>query len=209
MKRQIGLLGNGGQANEIESYLSDDIEIVFKAVSADYLDPSNPKVIDIKNPKDNVTLPVVAAVGPSGLRKKLVSDWPGKEYETIISKNAHVNKKTVIGYGTVISPGAVITTDVTLGKHVIVNINATISHNCDIGDFATISPGVHIAGNVKIGAGAFIGIGATISNGLNIAPGAVIGAGAVIIDDINEENSVVVGNPGKVIKKYQDWLNEI
>lgn len=206
---KIGLLGSGGQADEVESYLGGSDEVVFRAVSKDYLDGSNPKLIDIDQPGDNQAIEVVAALGAPGLRKKMVESWGGKKYATVISAAAHVDKGASIGDGSIIAPGAIITTNAKIGEHVIVNISATISHDAKIGNFVTISPGAHIAGRVTIGDGVFIGIGAVISNDVKIADGCVVGAGAVVLDDITEENSVVVGMPAKVIKQNDGWLSEI
>lgn len=206
---KIGLLGSGGQADEVESYLADIDEVVFRAVSKDYLDSSNPKLIDIDKPNDNQTLEVVAALGAPGLRKKMVDNWSGQKYAKVISELAYINKKAEIGDGSIIAPGAIITTNAKIGEHVIVNISATISHDAKIGNFVTISPGAHIAGRVTIGDGVFIGIGAVISNDVKIADGCVVGAGAVVLDDITAENSVVVGIPAKVVKQNSSWLSEI
>jgi sugar O-acyltransferase (sialic acid O-acetyltransferase NeuD family) len=210
MESTIGLLGNGSQADEVESFLVGQSKVAFRAVSGQYLDSESPAhLIDIAAPGDNLKTSIIAAVGAPAIRKKMVGLWRGNRYSTLISDAAIVNKRASIGPGTVIAPGAVVTTNVTIGEHVLINIGATISHDCHIGNFVTISPGVHIAGNVKIGDGTFIGIGAVISNHINIAPGTVIGAGAAILADVPIENSVVVGVPGKVIKRNEGWLNEL
>lgn len=206
---KIGLLGSGGQADEVESYLADGDEVVFRAVSKDYLDGSNPKLIDIDQPGDNQVLEVVAALGAPGLRKKMVESWSGQKYANVISETADVNKNAEIGDGSIIAPGAIITTNAKIGAHVIVNIGVTISHDAKIGDFVTISPGAHIAGRVTIGNGVFVGIGAVVSNDVKLADGVVIGAGAVVLDDVEQENSVAVGMPAKVIKQNDGWLSEI
>lgn len=207
MTKDIGLIGNGGQANEIESYLSESFRVVLRAVTKQYIDSVDPVLIDVEAVcKD---LPVIAAVGGPGLRKRLTQLWRQKDYLTLISEQASVAKDIVIGAGSVICPNATVTTGVIIGQHVIVNIGATISHDCTVGDYVTISPGVHIAGKVSIGDGVFIGIGAIISDRVSIASGSIIGAGAVLVDDISEKNSVAVGIPAKVIKKNDEWLYEL
>lgn len=206
---KIGLLGDGGQADEVESYLADGYEVVFRAVSKQYLDSSNPKMIDIDEPGDNQSLEVIAALGAPGLRQKMVNDWAGDKYATVVSTSAYVDKNAAIGKGAIIAPDAVITTNAKIGEHAVINIGATISHDANIGDFVTISPGAHIAGRVTIGNGVFVGIGAVVSNDVKVADGAVIGAGAVLLDDVTEENAVVVGIPAKVVKQNDGWLSEI
>lgn len=208
--KKIGLLGGGGQADEVEAYVQDSYKVVFRAVDSQYIDVANKLHIDISNPPENKKdIPVIAAVGPSAVRKRMVESWSGTNYATVRSKFAYIDTSAVIGSGTVIAPGAVITTNVEIGRHCIINISATISHNATLGDYVTVSPGANIAGNVKLGDGVFVGIGATISNGVKLANGVVVGAGAVVIDDVIQENQVVVGIPAKPIKRNKGWLNEI
>lgn len=206
--QEIGLLGDGGQADEAESYLKPDLSVSFRAVSQQYMDTHSK--INLEAPPDHLkSVRVIAAIGSPALRKEMVAKWPGENYYTLIADRAHVNSMAKIGVGTIIAPMAVIAPNVVIGKHVLVNIGATISHDTRLGDYVTISPGVHIAGKVEIGEGVFVGIGAAISNNVKIAAGSVIGAGAVVLDDIIDENSVVVGMPGKVIRKNDSWLREV
>jgi sugar O-acyltransferase (sialic acid O-acetyltransferase NeuD family) len=205
---KIGILGNGGQADEAESFAG--VEVDFRAVSPEYLDSSNPNLISILSPSDyQKTESVVAAIGAPSVRKKMVEEWPGEKYAIIQSEVSYVDKTATIGEGTIIAPRAVITTNTEIGRHAIINVAATISHNSKLGDFVTVGPGAHIAGNVTIGEGAFIGIGAIINNGLYIADGVVVGAGAVVVSDIVTPNSVVVGVPAREVRINEGWLSEV
>lgn len=207
---RIGIIGNGGQADEARSYIGDD-NILFNAVSKEYTEGySSSNTIDILSPSDfEKQVPVIAAIGAPGLRKEMIDNWSGAEFSIIKADQSYVDKSAIIGEGTIIAPGAIITTDVIIGAHSIINIATTISHGCNIGSFTTLSPGVHIGGNVNIGEGVFVGIGAIISNGLSIAPGSVIGAGAVVVKNIVKENSVVVGVPANVVRYNTGWIREI
>ncbi len=209
--KEIGIIGNGGQANEAESYLkSDETTVLFRALNKEYRDESDPSQIDIMNPVDYQKItPVVAAIGAPALRKKMVESWPGEKFVTIIADTSFIDRSTKVGEGSIIAPRAVITTDVEIGKHSIVNVASSISHNCRLGDYSTISPGAHIGGNVDIGDGAFIGIGVIISNNLKIASGVVVGAGAVVIEDLAQENGVYVGVPAKLVGQNESWLSEV
>lgn len=210
MNRSIGLLGNGSQANEIESYLPDEVRVSFRAVSAAYLNSSSgQELINIDDPGSFKSFDVIVAVGAPAIKKILIESWSGGTYRTLVSRDASLSKSVNLGNGVVIAAGAVVTTDVVIGDHVLINIGVTISHNCMIGAFSTISPGVHIAGNVEIGEGVFIGIGAVIRNDIKIASGVVIGAGTVVLENITTENSVVVGMPGKELRVNKGWINEI
>jgi sugar O-acyltransferase (sialic acid O-acetyltransferase NeuD family) len=207
---KIGLLGNGGQADEVETFLDDDIEVSFRAVSPKYADGSRPDLINIESPEPSQTsVPVIAAVGTPALRKEMVECWSGSHYMTLISNKSYTSKDLAVGEGSIIAPNATLTTNVIIRDHSLINTGVTIGHDTKIGSYVTISPGANIAGRVEIGDGVFIGIGAIISNGVKIAAGSVIGAGTVVLDDVSEENSVIVGVPGKVIKHNESWLREL
>jgi sugar O-acyltransferase (sialic acid O-acetyltransferase NeuD family) len=205
----IGLLGNGSQADEADSFAPKRLTVAFRAVSTEYLSESSKDLIDISAPGTHEQTSVVAAVGAPGLKKLLIEAWPGQAYGSIVSDFSSVSSSTSVGRGSIIGAGAIVTTNVKLGCHVIVNIGATISHDCSIGDYVTVSPGAHIAGNVDVGDGVFVGIGATITNNISIAPGSIIGAGAVVLSDVLDENSVMVGVPAKCIRINQGWLHEL
>lgn len=207
---KIGILGAGGQADELKSFLGANLSINFYAMDNKYVDHNDEINIDIIKPNNyQKGLPVIAAVGAPLIRKAMISKWPGKNYISVVVESACVDETSIVGSGCIIAPQAIVTTNVKMGDHIIVNIQSSISHNCELGDYVTISPGVHLAGNVKLGDGVFVGIGAVISNNVTVASGVVIGAGAVVLDDVLEPNSVVVGAPARQVNINKGWLGEI
>lgn len=208
--QEIGILGGGGQADEIESFLDAGVRVQFRALDCEYLDTRNPVHIDIANPtKQQQQLPVIPAIGAPLIRKKLVTVWSGSNYEAIVHRSAVVDTSAAIGEGVVVAPGSIVTTGVSIGSYSIINVGATISHNCSLGEYATIGPGVHLGGNVTLGEGVFIGIGAVVKNGVAIASGVVIGAGAAVLHDITEENAVYAGVPARKIGQNDSWLSGV
>jgi len=206
---KIGILGAGGQADEAKSFLKDT-EVAFYAVDEKFIDSNIAEQIDIATPEEyQIMLPVVAAIGAPDLRRKMVEEWSGERFTTIIAEHAYVDKSSKIGEGTIVAPRAVITTNVEIGKHAIINVAASISHNCKLGDYVTVSPGAHIAGNVIFGDGVFIGIGAVVSNNVELASGVVVGAGAVVLNSVEQPNSVLVGSPARSIRVNEGWLREV
>lgn len=209
--QSIGILGAGGQADELVSFLdTKSCRVSFYALSKEFVDVSNKQEIDIKNPSaDQENTPVIAAVGAPLLRKELVLTWQGDKFTTVIANNVNIDKTVTVGSGSIIAPGVIATTGITIGKHSIINVATTIGHGSFLGNFSTLGPGVHLAGNVKLGDGVFVGIGAVIKNNIHIASGVVIGAGAVVIHDITEENAVYAGVPARKIGQNSDWLSEV
>ena len=91
-----------------------------------------------------------------------------------------------------------------------------------IGNNVTIAPRVHILchdastkyclgytkiGRVTIGNNVFIGANSTILPNTTIGDYCVIGANSVITHDI-PSHTVAVGNPCKVLKSYEDYIEE-
>jgi len=202
---EIGLLGAGGQAEEVGAYTNH--KVLFNAVDHQYAQEG---LVSIDTAEvERLRTPVVAAVGAPGLKRAFIEKWGGNLFVNIISENAHIDPSASLAEGIIVAPGAVITSNVKIGRHVLVNVAATLSHGSEVGDFTTISPGVNIGGNVNIGRGVFVGIGAKVVNRVSIADGVVVGAGAVVIEDIEDPNTVVVGVPARPIGKREDWLDEI
>lgn len=205
----LGLLGAGGQAREIVSYLSADAA-TFSAVSHRYLDSGDSTMVDVAAPpSDRREAWVIGAVGAPALRRELVDAWPGSLYATLVLGSAHVHPSCNLGAGTLIAPSAVLTVDVTVGDHCHVNVGATLSHDVTLGRYTTIGPGAHLAGGVRLGDGVFVGIGASIANRVSIANGVVVGAGAVVIADVTTANAVVAGVPARVVAIRDGWLDAI
>lgn len=205
---RFGLLGGGGQAQELSEYVARG-SVVFRAVSREFLVAGRDDFIDLATIDTTFTsVPVVAAVGAPGARRRVVAEWQGVTFRSIVAPAAWVSRSVVIGIGSIIAPGAVITAGTVIGDHVIVNVGASIGHGCVIDDYVTISPGCRIAGRCHLRAGTFVGIGASISSGVTLAEGSVIGAGATVLED-TERNGTYVGVPARLISTREDWLHDI
>lgn len=207
MPPRIGLLGAGGHAVAVASFLPAETEL-FWAVSREYLDPSADRHIDIGSPSDSYRdSHVIGAVGAPGLRRALVNAWPGSRFASLVSEAAYADKGCEFGVGTVVAPGAIVCVGVNAGDHSLVDVGAIVSHEARLGCFTTVCPGATIAGRAVIGDGAFIGAGATVANSVTIAPGVVVGAGAAVVGDVLTPNAIVVGVPARVVRVAEDWLD--
>lgn len=207
MTETFGLLGGGSQADETEEYALPGA-VAFRAVTSEYLLKTD-RYVDIATAAPELlAVPVVAAVGAPGLRRRLVSLWSGVHFHTIVAPGAVVGRSARVGAGCVVAPGAVVTYNATLGNHVLVNVGATVSHATVLGDYVTVSPGANIAGDCVVGDGVFVGIGAVVSHGVRIAPGTVLGAGAVVVSDITEPG-VYVGVPAQRLRDTDGWIEHL
>lgn len=208
----VGLLGAGGQAREVVSYLRPS-SLAFIAVTQPHVAKvsgfAGTRVIDLDAADDcDLDFSVVAAVGAPGLRRELVSRWRGGAYATVVARAASVSTDAKLGDGSIVAPGAVVTAGVSLGQHVLVNAGATVAHDSRIGDYSSISPGAHIAGRCDLGPGCFVGIGAVVSNDVTVGEGAVIGAGATVVSNVGA-NEVWVGVPARRLRLREGWLHDL
>lgn len=90
----IGILANGGQAHEIESYLTIET-VAFRAVSSHQRSVS---LVDIAAPPAELPdPPVVAAVGAPGLRRLVVRQWIGQRCHTVIAPGAELTASAIVG----------------------------------------------------------------------------------------------------------------
>lgn len=209
MSEKIGILGAGGQADEVALFAGRQ-NVAFNAVNEEYIVPESEGLIDVNNPNnEQLNNGVIAAIGAPAVRRAMVESWPGHEYVSVVAETAYVGENTRIGEGCIVGPRAVLTSNVEVGRHSLINVGSSISHDCRLGEYTTVSPGAHIGGKVVIGDGAFIGIGAIISNNVHIASGVVIGAGAVVIKDADVENGVYIGAPARLLRQNEGWLREL
>lgn len=140
----------------------------------------------------------IIGIGNDNTREKIYNQYPNLPWAILIHPKSIVSKNAIINKGTVIFAGAVVQTDVNIGKHCIVNTNCNIDHESVIGNFTSICPGTTVCGNVHIGKLTFVGANSTIIQGIIIGNNCIIGAGSVIIKNIGHNNKVV-GNPGREI----------
>jgi sugar O-acyltransferase (sialic acid O-acetyltransferase NeuD family) len=204
--RSIGLLGAGRQALETAGYCQAlGLRVAFCVEEVPSANPSAASGIDapiltIDDINIHRTTPVTSAVGSFEVRRRLVQQWGGGEFITVVSPNAWLASDVVIGTGSTIAPGVLMNRQVRVGEHVLINVGAILSHDVVVGDYATVSPGCTVGGGVTIGEDAWLGIGATVRDHVTIGRGATVAAGAVVVKDV-EDGTIVAGVPARLWKQ--------
>ena len=122
------------------------------------------------------------------------------KWEKVISRNAIVEKKLLIGEGSVILSGAFINFGTKIGKHCRINSSSSIDHDNFFDDFSSCGPGVITGGNVTVGNKSFIGIGSVVKQKVKIGKNTVIGGNSFVNKNCNA-NSLYYGSPIKKIRK--------
>jgi sugar O-acyltransferase (sialic acid O-acetyltransferase NeuD family) len=201
----LALLGAGGQARESAAYCHEvglDVEVVV--VQQGFEGPAHsshsaPLVTFDALTAQHLELPALTAVGSPDLRRRLVAQWPGRQFAILVAAGAWVAADADQGPGTTIAPNAVVNVGARLGDHVLVNVGAVVSHDARIADFVTVGPGCLLGGGVVVEDDAYLGIGAVVRDNVTVGHGAVVGAGAVVVHDV-PAGTTVVGVPARAIE---------
>ena len=101
-------------------------------------------------------------------------------FPVIVSPNAYVASRAVIGNGTIVMHKAVVNAGAQIGEHCIINSTALIEHDASVGSFCHISTGAVVNGGAEISSNTFIGSNSTINHLVKIPSNVVIGSGTTV-----------------------------
>lgn len=216
---ELYVVGAGGHAREVHSYIRDLADAGWKGTLKGFIDdnlaPGPHGRLEVVGPLAETTFPFggpspqgryITALGNNPTRRAVVNRIEtlfGDTFPawTLIHPDSRIGEDVEIGDGGCIAPAVIITAGVRIGRHCILNVKASVSHDCSVGDFVNINPGATVCGWVKIGDEAYIGAGATLKDRVSIGAGSIIGAGAVVTQDI-PPGVTAVGVPARIIKTH-------
>lgn len=204
------ILGAGGFAREIYSYLAESNFICNSSRFVGFLD-DNSRALDgfdlshkivgnLKNINLKTTDSLIIAIA-NPVIKEQVFEFYDQNNGSIISyihPTAIIGHDVSVGIGSVFAPYSMATTNVILGRGCTINAFSSIGHDAVLGDFCTLSGHCDVTGSVKLGDKVFMGSHASIIPSVEVGTGAVIGAGSLVIRKV-KENTTVFGNPAKKI----------
>jgi len=190
------ILGDGGLARELLSYMKDRKESVHGLIGLHNGNSYGVPVLAEENILDEPSL--VLGLGDVGLRKKLIERFSNKYYfdDLLLGFKSFM---AITGRGLVMCPHSMITANATIGDFCLLNIYSSITHDCVVGDNCVLSPVVQLNGGVKVGNNVFFGTGAIVIPGVTICDNVIIGAGTVIRHDIDKPGTYA-GNPVRFIR---------
>ena len=145
---------------------------------------------------------IFIAIGENHLRHKLFGQAVSMGFEPInvISRDAVISPRALLGKGICVMAGAVINVNTVIGDNCIINTRCSIDHDCHIGKSSHIAPGASLSGTVSTGDGVHIGTGASVIDGISIGDWAYIGSGAAVVKHI-PPGVMAYGVPARVIRK--------
>lgn len=211
-QKKLYILGAGGFAREIYSYLKDSdfgyqgyTLVGFLNDNRDSLEGfdtiEHPIVGAIKNLTLGADDAVIMGLANCQFKQVLYQHYTdlGIEILSYIHPTALVGNAVDVGAGSVLGPYSLATTNVKIGKCNTINVMSTLGHDVILGDFCTISGHCDITGGAELGESVFLGSHTTIIPKVVVGSGAVVGAGSVVIKKI-APGVTVFGNPARKIK---------
>jgi acetyltransferase EpsM len=218
--KEIIVIGAGGHASELYSYIQDIIAQGESLRCVGLVDDYKPRgawgkteilgnfesLKEFLEDHADFIYHYITAVGSNQIRRQLVQKIENLGKKNLVPwilrhPHSNVGLDVEIGEGSCLAPGTTLTTRLKIGQHCILNVNVAVHHDCRIGNFTNLNPGAVVCGNVKIGDGCYIGAGATIIDKISIGEWTIIGAGAVVVRDI-PAHVTAVGIPARVIRQH-------
>ena len=195
----IYILGNGGFANEVGSYLkfmglTSYMRLTFNENNF-FLDNTifHP-VID-----DSYDNTFILGTGDLHTRSKAIElvckSYPNTRMNRLF-RNVIVDSKTIItvnnkGYGNIYCPGTkILSPEIIIGNFNLFNANCTLCHDNILGNNNILCPNIMSLGNVKIGNNNFIGSSVTILPGVSMGDNNSVTAGITLRNSISNNRKV-------------------
>lgn len=195
------LVGGGGYALEIYSYIIDDLKLrhINNVEVIGVLDDSEFPQVCQKNPslkhlgsiKDYIPSNnehALICVGSPLARKKLAEFCIsiGLIPYTYIHSSCYVSSSAKIGKGVFVAPHSIVSAGASLGDFVALNVFCGIGHGASVGDFTCFSPYSVINGDCSVGDLVFLSSRVTVNPKIRIGSFSTIDGGAIIRSDVND-----------------------
>lgn len=217
--KNIVIIGSGGFAKEVYSYLRHDIainKVKEKIAIKGFLDTGRENFINSKipeaylgdedsfSPKENDYF--LLAIGNPNIRNKIIGKLESKKYKffTYIHSSAFIAESSSIEEGVIICPNCMINAHACIGKHCILNIYSSVAHDCELGSYSILSPYSTLNGNVRTGSHLFMGTHSVILSGIRIGSRCTISAGTAVGEHMEDDHSAFLKSRVTYLRKHKE-----
>ena len=198
MKSKLILMGGGGHCQSVidivertDQYqvvgIVDQAHKIGEQVSEYEINETDTNLAQLVQP-DTYFLITVGQIKHSNVRYRLYQQiqQAGGQFATVVSPQAYVSPRAVIGAGSVVMHDALVNAYACVGANTIINTKALVEHGTHIGDHCHLATGAIVNGDCRLGNHVFIGSHATVVQGVTVGEKIVIGAGAVVTRSLSE-----------------------
>ena len=208
MKKSIVLIGGGGHCRSCVDVIEAAgcfaiAGIIDAAVPAGHMAAGYPVVGDDSYLPEAIrahanVLITVGQIRSAETRARLfaLAKRLGAALPAVISPDAIVSSRAVVGEGTIVMHRAVVNANAQIGANTIINTGAIVEHDARIEDHCHISTGAIINGGCAIGSGSFVGSGAVLAECVTVPQGTIVAAGSVVLKSL-DASGLYVGIPAR------------
>lgn len=204
--KRIVIVGSGGFAKEVYSYIKYDIENGFlrdvkvkgfvdkdeqsfalSGISEDYLGDEYSCQIEASD-----YFVVALGFNRDNIRKRIIGvlEGRGAQFLRYVHSNSFVSVTATIEEGAIICPNCIVNSGAVIKKHSVLNIYSSVAHGCLLGAYSILSPYATLNGDVKTGCELFLGTQAAVLAGLTLGDRCRISAGVVLTKNIGDDITV-------------------
>ena len=192
MKKKIILIGSGGHAASCIDVIEATKKYIICGLVSDDKKPGTkflnyPILVDLNNVEKvfKITKNLVLAFGSiydCKKRSKIFNKLKEKGFvfQSVVSPNSYVSKKSKIGPGTIVMHGSIINSGVEIGENCIINSNSLIEHDCILSSNCHVSTSATLNGGVIVGKDSFIGSRSVIKEGCILKSNSFVKMGQVV-----------------------------
>lgn len=179
MSNALGIImvGAGGFAQEIYSYLKEDIfggklvNFFVKGVLDDFPETyyhhsgiDAPYLGRLDEYKFEGNDRVLIAIGSAKERQRISLEMAsrGAEFLTYVHSSCHVAEDSIIGTGSIVCPNSIVNSHAVVGEQVVINVFCSVGHGARIGKWSVLSPYSALNGGACVGDLCFLGTRATV-----------------------------------------------
>lgn len=205
--KKIWILGAGGFAVEVYSWLRDHLASTKDGEFAGFIDDFCPESgilnrigdasertatvkVDDFEPAENDWC--VCALGQPSAKADMLPKLAarGVRFLTLIHPTAIIGANVEIGEGSVICPRVILSGCNRLGRFSSLNFFSSMSHDAVCGDYCTINPYAAVSGKCRLGDRVTVGSHAAIHPGVSIGDDVIVGIGSVVVNRIRGGKTV-------------------
>ncbi len=219
MSIDLILIGAGGFAVEIATYISDIVEFACgierhpenqKLVVTDIVSHRSERYEDIcdllkTRPKFHREITsaeevknkfIINCVGDPVARSRILSELPPDHfnYYSLLHPTSYVSATAKIGAGAIVCPFVFIGPYAKVSNNALINVNSIIGHDAEVGQSAVLSPGSRVNGHAFCGEASFLGAGAMLIPKARLGNYSKLSAGSVLTKNVGD-GFLMHGNP--------------
>lgn len=208
MKNLI-IVGAGGLAKDLYTYLTDRSEISIKGILTDiYRDYQNfgvdipylGKIRDYQVESDDSFL---IAIGENPGRKKIIDYFIDKKanFFTFIHPMSIVSPTARLGKGCIVGPFNTIGSNAIIGANTFINKHCNVGHGSIIGANCIMYPYAAVGGNCEIGQDVVLSTRATVAPRIKVGEFSTISAHTFVKKNVEDHTFVYFQNTIKTRRK--------